>query len=76
MEPVASTSVAAIGYDEETEEAYVEFIGSGLYAYRGVPRSVFRELQAAASKGTFVNCVLKPRYPYRKIWQRLSEPDC
>jgi hypothetical protein len=66
MQPVESSAVARIGYDTETEEAYVEFLGRGLYAYRGVPYSVFEKLVVADSKGTFVNAVIK-RYPFRKV---------
>lgn len=55
-----------MGYDLSSEEAYVEFYGSGLYAYRGVSLRVYEEFLAADSKGTFVNEVIKPRYPYRK----------
>lgn len=67
MEPVVSSNVAAIGYDENAEEVYVEFLDSGLYAYGGVSLPVFREFQAASSKGSFVNQILKPGYPYRKV---------
>jgi hypothetical protein len=66
MHPVDSSAVARIGYDAEAKEAYVEFLGGGLYAYRGVPPAVFEQLVAADSKGTFVNAVIK-RYPFRKI---------
>jgi hypothetical protein len=56
-----------VGYDADAEEAYVEFHGSGLYAYRGVSPRVYEEFVAADSKGTFVNEVIKPRYPFRKV---------
>jgi hypothetical protein len=67
MQPVVSTNVAAIGYDEVAEEVYVEFLDSGLYAYGGVPLPVFQEFETAPSKGSFVNQILKPGYPYRKV---------
>jgi hypothetical protein len=67
LEPVASTNVAAIGYVPDAEEVYVEFLTSGLYSYSGVPLPVFQDFQGAASKGGFVNQVLKPSYPYRKL---------
>jgi hypothetical protein len=62
---VESSAVTRIGYDPEAEEAYVEYLGGALYAYRGVPLSVFEELVEADSKGTFVNAVIK-RYPFRR----------
>jgi KTSC domain len=67
MHRVDSTCVARIGYDAGVEEAYVEFHDSDLYGYRGVPRSVFAEFEAAESKGTFLNTVVKPRYPARRL---------
>jgi KTSC domain len=66
LHPVESSAVARIGYDAGAEEAYVEFLGGGLYAYRGVPPEVFEELAHAGSKGTFVNAVIK-HYPFRKV---------
>jgi len=66
MHPVESSAVAKIGYDAGAEEAYIEYIGGGLYAYEGVPAGVFEELANAESKGTFVNAVIK-QYPFRGV---------
>jgi hypothetical protein len=66
MHSVESSAVARIGYDAGTEEAYVEYLGGGLYAYEGVSAEVFEELASAESKGTFVNAVIK-EYPFREI---------
>ncbi|HVY78401.1 MAG TPA: KTSC domain-containing protein [Solirubrobacterales bacterium] len=66
MHPVESSAIARIGYDAEAEEAYVEYLGGGLYAYAGVPAEVFEELTEADSKGTFVNAVIK-EYPFRRV---------
>ncbi len=59
--------MAKIGYDPGAKEAYVEFHDSGLYAYRGVPAHVYEAFLAAESKGSFVNEVIKPRHPFRKV---------
>ena len=56
-----------IGYDAEADEVYVDFHGSGTYVYSGVPSIVFEEFEHAASKGKFVNEVLKPRYVCRRL---------
>jgi ADP-ribosylglycohydrolase len=66
LRPVVSSAVAATGYDEAAEEAYVEFIESGTYVYERVPRAIWQAFEAADSKGGFVNDVLKPFFPYRK----------
>ncbi len=65
MHAVESSWVAAIGYDTAKQEAYVELIEGGRYAYLGVPAEVWRDFLAAESKGTFVNLVLKPGYDFR-----------
>lgn len=67
LRPVDSSCVARVGYDPNSEEAYVEFHGSGLYAYRGVSPRIYEEFLAAGSKGTFVNEEIKPHYPFRKV---------
>jgi hypothetical protein len=66
MQPVVSSNVAAIGYDETTEDVYVEFIESGMYAYERVPLPVWQDFEVATSKGGFVNSVLKPSYACRR----------
>jgi hypothetical protein len=67
MQPVISSNVAAIGYDEITEDVYVEFIESGMYLYERVPLSVWQDFEVTGSKGGFVNNVLKPGYRYRRV---------
>lgn len=68
MEPVESSSVVAVGYDEATNELWVEFEGGGTYVYSLVPRSVHRELLASSSIGRFMNRTVKPRYAAREVW--------
>ena len=67
MHSVDSTCVAKLGYDEAAEEVLVEFHDSGLYGYRLVPPDVYAEFEQAESKGTFLNEVIKPGYPVRKL---------
>lgn len=72
LHPVDSSCVARIGYDPAAEEVYVEFHDSDIYAYRGVSALVFDEFARAESKGVFLNDVVKPRYPVRKLGARPS----
>jgi hypothetical protein len=65
MHRVDSSWIAAIGYDADAQESYVELIEGGLYIYVDVPSRVWRDFSAAESKGTFVNEVLKPDYRFR-----------
>lgn len=66
MIPVRSSSVAAVGYDDQTNELTIRFIGGGTYVYAMVPRSVVDGLLAAESIGTYVNATVKPTYPVRE----------
>jgi hypothetical protein len=65
--PVASSAVAAIGYDGRSEEAYVRFVAGGTYAYGSVSPALWEYFRTAASKGRFVNVILKPRHPCRRV---------
>jgi hypothetical protein len=67
MQAVESSWVAAIGYDENAREAHIALIDGPGYAYESVPPEVWRRFEAAASKGTFVNEMLKPRYEVRRL---------
>jgi KTSC domain len=69
MEPTPeSSSVEEIGYDADAEEVWVRFRDSGgLYAYLGVPPVVWDDFRGSASKGGFVNDVLKRTYPFRRV---------
>jgi hypothetical protein len=68
MHEVDSSSVEVIGYDEANRELYVRFHDSGeTYVYSFVSREAFKELEAAESKGRYVNSEIKPKHPYRKL---------
>ena len=47
MIPVSSSNISSIGYQSGT--LYVSFHSGGLYAYSGVPESIYRELMSASS---------------------------
>ena len=67
LRPVASSAVAAIGYDERAQEAYVRFVGGATYAYERVSPTLWEFFRTAPSKGRFVNLILKPRHPCRRV---------
>lgn len=67
LRPVASSAVAAIGYDEQAQEAYVRFVGGATYAYGRVSPTLWEFFRTTASKGRFVNLILKPRHPCRRV---------
>ena len=53
--PVASSSLAAIGYDDATQTLEVEFTNGHIYQYFDVPRTVFDSLLGSESLGAFFN---------------------
>lgn len=65
--PVHSSSIRAVGYDEERQVLYIKFIDGDLYEYYGVPASKVIDLFQAKSIGWFVNKRIKPNYEYGKI---------
>lgn len=71
--PVASTSIAGVGYDAEARELYVRFRPSGTYVYSGVPEFLFRRLLMAASKGEFINQEVRDVFKFRKLSTELSQ---
>ena len=66
-EPVSSSTVAAIGYDDDAEILEVEFVSGAVYRYRGVSQDVFEDFRRAPSKGIFFNRHIKEAYPWEPV---------
>ena len=68
MQFVDSSNIEALGYDTETQELHVTFLGSGgTYVYSDVAQEVFDELLQAGSKGSYLNRRIKGNYAYRRL---------
>jgi hypothetical protein len=65
-EPVTSSNVASVGYDDATETLEVEFKNGAIYQYYNVPRAVYDAMLQATSVGQFLNATIKPSYPYSR----------
>ncbi|MCK5509536.1 MAG: KTSC domain-containing protein [Desulfobacterales bacterium] len=66
-QPVSSSNIAYIGYDNDTEILKVEFLNGSVYEYKNVPSVVYEELMNAASHGSYFNREIRMTYPYEKI---------
>ena len=66
-EPIASTNIAAIGYDEPAQTLEVEFKTGGIYQYYNVTQELYEQLTQAASKGQFLAYQIKNAYPYSRV---------
>lgn len=53
MEPVTSSMIAAVGYDDEKQQLTVQFNNGRTYNYGGVPQSEYNNLVTAPSVGSY-----------------------
>jgi KTSC domain len=65
--PVKWRMLAAVAYNRDWQQLYLEFRSGDVYCYRGVPVERYQELLAADSKGKYVRSHLLNRYPYQRI---------
>lgn len=61
-EYVESSSIEWFEYDVRSAALDLAYVHGNVYRYHGVPSNVPDELRAAASKGRYVNAVIKPLY--------------
>lgn len=66
-QPVDSSSIVSVGYDEATHELEIEFQGGRVYRYQSVPAAAYRLLLRAPSIGEYVNQVIKPRFAASRV---------
>lgn len=73
-----SAAIRSFDYDASRHELTVRFAGGVAYVYSLVPARLVGELEAAPSRGAFVNQRIKDRYPFRKVGEasvrRRAEP--
>lgn len=66
-DPVASSNIASVGYDEPTQTLEIEFTNGTVYQYYNVDLALFEQLKMAGSKGAFLNAYIKNAYPYSRV---------
>jgi len=66
-EPVASSVIAAIGYDPKYQWLEVELKTGNIYLYREVPARIHQAFMAALSKGSFYNQWIRDDYPFVRV---------
>jgi hypothetical protein len=54
-------------YEAASSTLRVVFVSGAEYEYRKVPAAVYRAMQKATSKGSFLNHTIKGNYSFRKI---------
>lgn len=66
MQPVTSSNINAIGYDEQSRKLRVQF-KSGLYEYDDVEPGVVKNLMESDSVGKFVSANIAKQYKYKRV---------
>jgi hypothetical protein len=67
-QPVNSSNLVSVGYDEHSHLLEVEFHNGTVCQYQHVPPAVFRSLMSAPSVGSFFNStVRKGPYPWVQV---------
>ncbi|WP_439360663.1 KTSC domain-containing protein [Bradyrhizobium sp. DASA03007] len=61
-QPINSTNLISVGYDEDSSTLEVEFKG-GVYRYYNVPAFEYERLMAANSHGVYFNANIRDNYP-------------
>lgn len=66
-QPVSSSNLQSIGYDPVSRTLEVEFTNGSIYQYTGVSTTIYQELMAASSHGTYFARYVRTSYPYTRI---------
>lgn len=65
-QPVESSNLISVGYDENTSTLEIEF-RSGTYQYNDVPRHIYEELMCAGSVGSYHHQNIKNAFEFDRV---------
>jgi len=66
-QPVISTTMRSVGYDEDRHLLEIWFQTGKLYKYKKVPADIFISLMQAESKGKYFNDHIRDIFPFQEI---------
>jgi hypothetical protein len=66
-DPVASSNLISVGYDEAAQTLEVEFSNGTVYQYYNVGSDLHDQFMRSPSKGQFLNTYIRSAYPYSRI---------
>ncbi|QPE05515.1 KTSC domain-containing protein [Microbacterium schleiferi] len=66
-EPVTSSNLSSVGYDESSQTLEVEFKNGNIYQYFDVPSSEHIELMRSDSVGTYFSANIRTAYRYTRL---------
>lgn len=67
MNPVESSNIQAVGYDQDKEVLVIDFNSGTTYEYKNVPFDIFQGLMDADSVGSYFHKNVRTTYEYSKI---------
>lgn len=65
--PVGSSNIASIGYEEASQTLEIEFANGSIYQYYNIGPAINEQLMQAPSKGQFLNTYIKNAYPFSRV---------
>ena len=66
-QPVTSSDIASVGFDEASQTLEIAFHATGRYRYFSVPKTVFDSLLATPSPGKFFLQNIKGKFAWEKV---------
>ena len=64
---IASSNIASIGYDPDTQTLEIEFMNGSIYQYFDVPQHEYDALMGAGSHGEYFHSSIKGYYRYARL---------
>jgi hypothetical protein len=65
--PVGSSNIVSVGYDEPTQTLEIEFSSGMIYQYYNVTAALVEQMMQAPSKGQFLNTYIRNAYPFSRV---------
>jgi KTSC domain len=65
--PVSSSVIASIGYDDDRKVLEVKLLSGNIYRYHRVGRDVFEDFCDAPSKGEYFNAHIRDAYLWDQV---------
>jgi hypothetical protein len=66
-DPVASSNLNSVGYDEQSQTLEVEFSNGTVYQYYNVGSDLYDQFMRAPSKGQFLASYIRNAFPYSRV---------
>ena len=66
-DPVASSNLTSVGYDEAAQTLEVEFANGTIYQYYNLDSDLYEQFMTSPSKGQFLNTYIRNAFPYSRV---------